>query len=213
MNPRRINILIVDDHEIVRKGLRLMLADANDLEVAGDADSAGQALNLAARRHFDVALVDIALPDRNGLELLRLLRTQQPDIAVLILSTYSEDIYALRAVRLGAAGYLTKDTPEKLLIAAIRKAAAGGRYISPSLLERLTGMVGDNLSPTHESLSNRELQVLRLIASGESLVSIAGQLHLSPNTVTTYRTRILEKMQLKSNADLTRYAIENGLLM
>lgn len=215
MNAGTLDILIVDDHAIVRKGVRLMLADAPGVRVAGEADSTQQALALADERHFDVALVDIALPDRNGLELLRLLRLKYPRIAVLMLSTYSEDIYAMRAIRLGAAGYLTKDVPEETLVAAIRKAAAGGRYLSPLLVDRLVGKLGDvsSPSPAHESLSNRELQVLRLIASGASLVSIAGQLHLSPNTVTTYRTRILDKMQLKSNADLTRYAIESGLLM
>lgn len=215
MNAGMLEILIVDDHAIVRKGVRLMLADAPGMTVAGEADSTRQALALANERHFDVALVDIALPDRNGLELLQLLRLRHPKIAVLMLSTYSEDIYAMRAIRLGAAGYLTKDVPEETLVAAIRKAAAGGRYLSPLLVDKLVGNLGNvpSPSPAHETLSNRELQVLRLIASGDSLVSIAEQLHLSPNTVTTYRTRILEKMQLKSNADLTRYAIESGLLM
>lgn len=213
MMEHPIRVLIVDDHAIVRKGVRLMLADAADISVEGDAENTQQALNLVKEREFDVALIDIALPDRNGLELLRVLRQEKPRLAVLMLSTYSEEVYALRAIRLGASGYLTKDSPEETLIAAIRKAASGGRYLTPLLLEKLAVMLGTANAASHESLSNRELQVLRLIASGESLVNIAERLHLSPNTVTTYRTRVLEKMQMRSNADLTRYAIENGLLM
>lgn len=213
MMAHPIRVLIVDDHAIVRKGVRLMLSDAEDISVEGDAENTRQALSLTKEHEFDVALVDIALPDRNGLELLRVLREEKPQLAVLILSTYSEEVYALRAIRLGAAGYLTKDSPEETLIAAIRKAASGGRYLTPSLVEKLAGMLGAPGVALHEDLSNRELQVMCLIASGESLVDIADRLHLSPNTVTTYRTRILEKMQMKSNADLTRYAIANGLLM
>lgn len=212
MNSPKLDILIVDDHAIVRKGLRLLLEDAPDMSVIGEADSTRQALALADAHHFDVALVDVALPDRNGLELLRLFRLKYPARAVLMLSTYSEEIYAMRAIRLGAAGYLTKDVAEETLVAAIRKAAAGGRYLSPLLLEKLVFKVDKAPFSTHENLSNRELQVLCLIASGSSLVRIAEQLHLSPNTVTTYRTRILEKMQFRSNADLTRYAIESGLV-
>jgi DNA-binding NarL/FixJ family response regulator len=213
MQTRKISVLLVDDHAIVRKGVRLMLADADDIVIEGEAETAQQALRLVRERPFDVALVDIAMPDKNGLELFKLLRAERPKLAVLILSTYSEEIYAVRAVKLGAAGYLTKDSPEEALIAAVRKAAAGGRYFSPALMEKLATMFGSNSTASHEALSNRELEVLKLIASGESLVKIAESLHLSPHTVTTYRARILEKMGMKSNAELTRYAVENGLLM
>jgi DNA-binding NarL/FixJ family response regulator len=213
MSPSPVRVLIVDDHAVVRRGMHLILADAQDIVVEGEAENAQQALEMARSGEFDVALVDIALPDRNGLELLRLLRMEHPQLAVLMLSTYSEDIYALRAFRLGAVGYLTKDSPENVIIGAVRKAAAGGRYLSPLVAEKLTGVLSGHVVATHENLSNRELQVLRLIAIGESLTSIASHLHLSPNTVTTYRARILDKMQMKSNADLTRYAMENGLLM
>ncbi|NEX62345.1 response regulator [Noviherbaspirillum galbum] len=212
MSADPIRVLIVDDHAVVRKGVRLILADTSDIDVRGEAATAQQAIDLARQQEFDVALIDIALPDRNGLELLRSLRAEHPRLAVLMLSTYSEDIYALRAVRLGAAGYLTKESSEKTMTEAIRTAASGHRYLSPTLAERMAGMLTGALAPAHENLSNRELQVMRLIASGESLASIAHRLHLSPNTVTTYRTRILEKMQMRCNADLTRYAMENGLL-
>jgi DNA-binding NarL/FixJ family response regulator len=144
--------------------------------------------------------------------LLKSLRVEKPKLAVLILSTYSEEIYAVRALKLGAAGYLTKDTSSADLIAAVRKAASGGKYVGPALMEKLASMIGGATVSTHEALSNRELEVMKLIAAGESLVKIAETLHLSPNTVTTYRTRILEKMGMSSNAELTRYALENGLI-
>jgi DNA-binding NarL/FixJ family response regulator len=159
-----------------------------------------------------VALVDIAMPGKNGLDLLKQIRSEKPKLAVLILSTYSEEVYAVRALKAGAAGYLTKESPASVLVAAVRKAAAGGKYVTPSLMEKLVGVIGGDGAATHEALSDRELEVLKLIAAGESLVKIAEKLHLSPNTVTTYRTRILEKMGMSNNAELTRYAMENGLL-
>jgi len=208
-----IKVLLVDDHAVVRNGVRLMLSTATDIEVVAEAETARDALNLAQAQRFDVTLIDIALPDRSGLDLLKSLRTQHPALAVLILSIYSEEVYALRAIRLGASGYLTKSTPTKILIAAVRKAHAGGRYVSPELAERLAQHLGSTSTASHEGLSDRELEVLKLIARGESLARIAETLHLSPNTVTTYRARICQKMQLKSNAQLTRYALEHGLLL
>lgn len=214
MVNNKIKVLLVDDHAIVRNGVRLMLGEADDITVEGEADTAQSALQLLRERDFDVALVDIAMPDKNGLDLLRLLRAEKPKLAVLILSTYSEEIYAMRALKLGAAGYLTKDSPTGVLITAVRKAATGGKHVSPALMEKLASMLGGGSGVgSHDALSNRELEVLKLIAAGESLVKIAETLHLSPHTVTTYRARILEKMGLSSNAELTRYAIENGLLM
>ena len=214
MRPERsIKVLLVDDHAVVRHGVRLMLGTATDIKVAAEAETARDALNLAQAQRFDVTLIDIALPDRSGLDLLKSLRTQHPALAVLILSIYSEEVYALRAIRLGASGYLTKSTPTKILIAAVRKAHAGGRYVSPELAERLAQHLGSTSTASHEGLSDRELEVLKLIARGESLARIAETLHLSPNTVTTYRARICQKMQLKSNAQLTRYALEHGLLL
>ncbi len=209
----KIKVLLVDDHAIVRNGVRLMLSEAGDISVEGEADTAQRALQLVREQDFDVALLDIAMPDKNGLDLLKQLRAEKPKLAVLILSTYSEEIYALRAFKLGAAGYLTKDSPTSALIAAVHKAAAGGKHVSPTLMEKLVSVMGGDAGGSHESLSNRELEVLKLIAAGESLVKIAETLHLSPHTVTTYRARILEKMGLTNNAELTRYAIESGLLM
>jgi len=212
MFNKTIRVLLVDDHTVVRNGVRLMLSSESDIVVEGEAANAQDGLKLAGEKDFDVALVDIAMPGKNGLELLRLLRTEKPKLAVLILSTYSEEVYAVRALKLGAAGYLTKDSPAATLIAAVRKAASGGKYLTPALAEKIAGMIGGSGMASHEALSNRELEVFKLIAAGESLVRIAETLHLSPNTVTTYRTRILEKMGMASNAELTRYAIENGLL-
>jgi DNA-binding NarL/FixJ family response regulator len=208
-----IRVLLADDHTIARNGVRLMLGTADDIEVAGEAADGREALELAHSRQFDVALLDITMPGMNGLDLLRHLRSQVPGTAVLMLSTYSEEIYAVRALKLGAAGYLTKDVPTAVLVDAVRRAASGRRYVSPTLLDKLAAMVsGEGGNAGHESLSNRELEVLRAIARGEPLVQIGERLHLSPHTVTTYRSRILDKMGMASNAELTRYALENGLI-
>lgn len=208
-----IRVLLVDDHAIARNGVRLMLGTADDIAVTGEAGDAQQALALVRERTFDVALLDITMPGMNGLDLLRQLHELRPGMAALMLSTYSEEIYAVRALKLGAAGYLTKDVPTPVLVDAVRRAAAGRKYVSPALVEKLASMVsGDAATCGHEALSNRELEVFKLIARGEPLVQIGEHLHLSPNTVTTYRSRILDKMGLASNAELTRYALEYGLI-
>ncbi|MBJ7310460.1 response regulator [Rugamonas sp. CCM 8940] len=212
MEVKPIRVLLVDDHAIARNGVRLMLSAADDICVMGEASNAVEAIERVGEQVFDVALIDITMPGKNGLELLKQLRAEQPKLAVLMLSTYSEEIYAVRALKLGAAGYLTKDAPTAVLVAAVRKAAAGGKHVSPALLEKLASLIGGGGTSSHESLSNRELEVFKLIAAGESLVRIGELMHLSPNTVTTYRTRILEKMGLGSNAELTRYALENGII-
>ncbi|WP_395408018.1 response regulator [Pseudoduganella sp. UC29_106] len=208
----QISVLLVDDHAIARNGVRLMLGTAPDISVEGEASNAVEAMERVAERSYDVALVDIKMPGKNGLDLLKSLRAEYPRMAVLVLSTYSEEIYAVRALKLGAAGYLTKDAPTATLIEAVRKAACGGKHVSPALLEKLASLVGGGSTGDHEALSNRELEVFKLIAAGESLVRIGELLHLSPNTVTTYRSRILEKMGMASNADITRYALEHGLI-
>ncbi|MCE3262469.1 MAG: response regulator [Pseudoduganella sp.] len=208
----KITVLLVDDHAIARNGVRLMLGTAPDISVEGEAGNAVEAMARVAERSFDVALVDIKMPGKNGLDLLKTLRSECPRMAVLVLSTYSEEIYAVRALKLGASGYLTKDAPTNTLVDAVRKAAAGGKHVSPALIEKLATLVGGGPSGDHEELSNRELEVFKLIAQGESLVRIGEKLHLSPNTVTTYRSRILEKMGMTSNAELTRYALEHGLI-
>lgn len=212
-NNTAIKVLLVDDHTVARNGVRLMLSEAQDIEVTSEAESAEEAARLVRTQAFDVALLDIALPGKNGLDLLKQLRMEKPKMAVLILSMYSEEVYAIRALKLGASGYLTKNNPSATLIAAVRKVAAGGKYISPGLVDKLADMVDSESRMPHEILSDRELEILKLIAAGESLVTIGLMLHLSPKTITTYRTRILEKMDLTSNAELARYARANGLLL
>ena len=213
MSSDRIRVLLVDDHAIARNGVRLMLGTAGDIDVAGEAADAQQALALLRQEAFDVALLDITMPGMNGLDLLRHLHSDYPGMAVLMLSTYAEEIYAVRALKQGAAGYLTKDAPTAVLVDAVRRAAGGRKYVSPSLVEKLASLVsGDVAAAGHEALSNRELEVFKLIALGEPLVQIGEKLHLSPNTVTTYRARILDKMGMSSNAELTRYALEHGII-
>lgn len=207
-----VRVVLIDDQIIARFGLRMMLDGYPDLAVEGEADSAAAALALLRTSRFDVALLDITLPDKNGLDLLKLFRKEFPSMAVLVVSSHSEDSYAMRALKHGAAGYLTKSCTPEELATAVRKAAAGGKYVTPSILQKLAGLLGnsDKAAP-HETLTDRELHIFRLIAKGESLVNIAAALHLSPSTVTSYRARILEKTQLRSNADLVRYAIDHGL--
>ena len=213
MLNKKIKVLLVDDHAVVRNGVRLMLSVAQDILVMGEAETAEQAARLVRKQEFDVALVDIALAGQSGLDLLKRLRVEKPTLAVLILSMYSEEVYAVRALKLGAAGYLTKSNSATTMIEAVRKAATGGKYLSPALVERLENMIGNDRVIPHEALSDRELEVLKLLALGESLVNIAKKLHLSPKTVTTHRTHILEKMGMSSNTALVRYALENGLLI
>jgi DNA-binding NarL/FixJ family response regulator len=212
MRNDKIKVLLVDDHALVRDGVRLMLGTSDDIEVIAEAENAQQALKRVEQQDFDVALVDLALPGTNGLDLLKRLRTLKPKLAVLILSMYAEDIYAVRALKHGAAGYLTKNSPAALVVAAVRKVAAGGKHVNPALLDKLAHEIGGGKKSRHETLSERELDVLRLIASGQSLVQIADTLNLSPKTITTYRARILEKIGVSSNAELGRYALESGLL-
>lgn len=210
---RTIRVLLVDDHLVARYGLRLMLSQSEDIDIAGEAGSAAEALALLKLHCFDVILLDIGLPDRNGLDLLKTIRDTWPAVAVLIISMQAEDTYAIRALKLGAAGYLTKHSSADTLVGAVHKAAAGGKYVTPTLLQKLADMLGGGPEPrSHERLTDRELEILKMIADGQSLVSIAHKLHLSPSTVTTYRGRILEKMGLKSNAEITRYALDHQLL-
>lgn len=213
MPNKKIRVLLVDDHTVARNGVRLMLSEAEDIAVTSEAENAQEAMRLVHEQEFNVALLDIALPGKSGLDLLKLLRTEKPKLAVLILSMYSEEVYALRALKLGAAGYLTKNEPAATLIAAVRRAADGRKYISPSLVDKLADMLGNENRMPHETLSDRELEILKLIATGESLAKIGLMLHLSPKTITTYRARILEKMDLSSNAEITRYARANGLMI
>lgn len=209
----KIRVLIVDDHIIARNGVRLMLSTADDIEVVAEAETAEAAMQLVQSERLDVALLDIALPDKSGLELLKAIRAVKPRLAVLMLSMYAEQVYAVRALKLGAAGYLTKNTPAGTIAEAVRKAAAGGHHVSSTLTEKLASMISRGSEEAHETLSHRELEVLKLLAAGESLVRIAEMLHLSPSTVTTYRSRILTKTGTRSNVELTRYALQTGILV
>jgi two-component system invasion response regulator UvrY len=209
----RLKILIVDDHPIVRQGLKQTLADAADIGEIVEAATPQEALDLVGARDWDVVILDIGLPGRGGLEVLKDIKREVPRLPVLILSMHAEDQYAVRTLRAGAAGYLTKAAATENLIDAVRKVAAGGRYISAELAERLAAeLTLDRDRPLHASLSDREFDVLRSIASGQTVGDIADRLSLSVKTVSTYRARILEKMHLKNNAELMKYVLTNHLL-
>ena len=213
-DPERngVRVLIVDDHAIVREGLKRILADAPELRVAGEAASGPEAIDLVREQSWDVMLLDISLPGANGLEVLRAVKDLAPKLPVLILTMYPEDQYALRMLRAGAAGYLTKEGAPAQLVTAIRKVASGGKYISAAVAEKLAWELERRKQPaTHEDLSNREFEILRLIASGKTVSQIAQQLRLSVKTVSTYRMRLLTKLNMKSNAELTHYAVRQGL--
>lgn len=208
-----IKILIVDDHAIVRAGLKQILADVTDMTVAGEAGSGQEALNCIRTGQWDVLLLDISLPGRNGLEVLNLVRQEKPHLPVLILSIYPEDQYAVRMLRAGAAGYLTKESAPDQLVEAIRKVAQGGRYISPALAERLAAELDASTEkPRHMSLSDREFQIFRAIAAGKAVSEIATELSISTKTVSTYRARVLDKMGMTKNAEIIHYALKNQLL-
>lgn len=204
-------ILIADDHAIVRSGLRQILINEPDLEVAGEAQNGAEVLDLIRRERWDVLVLDVGMPGRSGIETLREVKRERSALPVLILSIYPEDQYAVRAIRAGASGYLTKDSAPDELVRAIRKVLRGGKYVSETITARLFQALEDaNLLP-HELLSDREYQVLCLIASGRTITEIAGDISLSVKTVSTYRVRLLEKMRMKTNAELTHYAIKNNL--
>jgi two-component system, NarL family, invasion response regulator UvrY len=208
-----IKILIVDDHSIVREGMKQILADIDDMRVAGEAANGADALALVQKHVFDVVLLDISMPGRSGLDVLKELKNIQPHLPVLMLSMYPEEQYAIRALRSGALGYLTKESAPDELILAIRKVCKGGRYVSASLAENMASKIDrkSEQSP-HELLSDREYQVMCFIASGKAVKDIAEELSLSVKTISTYRSRILAKMQMKTNAELTRYALQNSLV-
>ena len=207
-----IRVLIADDHAIVRHGLKQILAETDDLIVAGEAETGFQAIKMARIDSFDVVLLDISLPDRNGIEVLSQIKKTQPKLSVLMLSMHTEHEFAVRALKAGASGYLNKQSAPAQLVTAIRQVAAGRKYISAGLAEALANSLsGDTEQPLHELLSDREFQTLRMIASGKSLSAISEELSLSPKTVSVYRARLLEKLDLRNNSDLTRYAIKNKL--
>ena len=206
-------MLLVEDHEVVRCGLREILLEAFPDARIGEAGDAATALDLLAREQWDVAMIDLTLPGRDGLFVLEAMQRSRPRLPALVLSVHSEEEFAVRCLQLGAVGYLTKDSAAEEMTAAVNKALSGGRYISASLAERLAGVVaGDVALPSHELLSARELEVLLLVAGGFSLKQIASKLDLSRKTVATYRARITVKLALSTNVELTRYAMRHKLV-
>ena len=213
MTGKKIRILIADDHPIVRAGFKQVLSETPDLVVADEAGNGQEVLEHLKKKKYDVVLLDISMPGKNGLEILKELKTDYPKLPVLILSIYPEEQYAIRALKAGAAGYLTKASAPHELISAIRKISVGGRYISSSLAEKLANYLDVDMTKSpNETLSDREHQVMRLIASGKTVSEIAKNLNLSVKTISTYRTHILEKMKMKNNAEITLYAVQNKLV-
>ncbi len=211
---KTINVLIADDHAIVREGLKQILADTDDIVVAGDAQNGQEAVQLVRKKtEAHVLLLDISMPDRSGLEVLKQVKKEKPSIAVLMLSMHREDQYALRSLKAGASGYLNKQSAPAELVIAIRMVAAGKKYITPQLAQALANHLDEDqeIAP-HETLSDREYQTLTLIASGKTVSDIAAELILSVKTISMYRSRLLQKMKLKNNAELTHYAIKNQLV-
>ena len=208
-----LRVLIADDHPIVRQGLKQIIAETPDMIVVEEASNGLEVLSKVGASNCDVVLLDISMPGRNGVDILRQLKNERPQLHVLILSIHPEEQYAVRALRSGASGYLTKESAPDELIIAIRKVSMGGKYVSSSLAERLAyelASIDDQLP--HNTLSNREYQIMLLIASGKTITEIAEELSLSIKTISTYRSRILEKMKMKNNAELTYYAIKNHLV-
>ena len=201
-----IRVLIADDHKIVRDGLRRILAAAADVDVAGEAADGDQALALVRANEYDVALLDISMPGLSGIDLIKRLKIERPKLRLLVLSMHGEDQYAPRVLKAGASGYLNKDSAAEMLLAALRKVAGGGVHIGEAAAASLV-----SAESAHQALSDREFEVLRLLVGGKNPTDIAEQLHLSVKTVSTHKTRMLEKLNLRTTADLVRYALENKL--
>ncbi len=207
-----VRVIIADDHAIVRRGLAQILNDTEVARVVAEAADAAAVMTAMRVHPCDVLLLDIAMPGRNGIDALKSIRQEFPQVRVLILSMYPEDQFGMRALKAGAAGYLNKTSAPDTLIAAVQRVASGRRHISPALVELLAQSVGEGDVPRHQLLSDREFQTLKLIASGKQLSQVAEAMQLSPKTVSVYRARLLDKMKFSNNAELTRYAIEEGLV-
>ena len=208
-----ITILIADDHTLMREGLKQILAASGEVVVGAEASDGFQTLDMVRSGTWDMLLLDMSMPGRSGVELIKQIKAEKPNLPILVLSMHKEDEYAVRSIRAGAAGYLCKDSAAQQLLNAIRKVAAGGHFISPEIAGELAfGLIMHDERPAHTLLSDRELQIFRLIAAGGGGTDIAKTLNLSAKTVSTYKTRILQKMQLSSAADLIRYAMKHGLL-
>jgi two-component system, NarL family, invasion response regulator UvrY len=208
-----LKILIADDHPIFRRGLKQIISENNDMMVAGEAANGLEALDMVRSASYDVILLDITMPGKDGIDVLSRLKKDMPGLPVLMLSMHPEEQYAIRALALGASGYLTKESASDELVTAIRKVSAHGKYVSSSLAERLAGYLElTRGKPLHETLSNREFKVMRMIASGKTATEIARELSLSVKTISTHRSRLLRKMGMKNNAELTHYSIANHLV-
>ncbi|MFA5322325.1 MAG: response regulator transcription factor [Smithella sp.] len=208
-----IRILVADDHAVVRQGVKQILAEVEDMTVQDEAQNGPETLKKITEHEYDVVLLDISMPGRSGLEVLEDIKAQRPKLAVLILSMHPEEQYAVRALRAGASGYLTKASAPQELIGAIRKVAGGGKYVTSSLAEKLADELEiDTEKMPHERLSNREHQVMLMLSGGKSVSDIADELCLSVKTISTYRTRVMSKMGMKKNAELTLYAVHNKLI-
>jgi two-component system invasion response regulator UvrY len=208
-----INVVVIDDHAVVREGLKRIISENPGMAVSGEAGDGHEAMRVVKENPCDVVLLDITMPNRNGLDVLKQIHTESPRLPVLVLSMHAEDQYAIRVLRAGAAGYLTKESAPAKLVQAIRKVVRGGKYVSTTLAEKLVfDLDSDTDKVPHETLSDREFQVLCMIASGKTVGDIAEELSLSVKTISTYRVRILEKLQMKNNAEITRYAIKQGLV-
>ncbi len=208
-----IKILIADDHAIVREGLKQIISETPDMVVAAEASNGEDVLEKVSANKYDVVLLDISMPGRSGLDILRQLKIEKPKLPVMMLSVHPEEQYAVRALRAGASGYLTKESAPDELIAAIRKISQGRKYVSSSLAEKLAVELGINVKKSrHEVLSDREFQVMLMIASGKTVKEIAEELSISVKTSSTYRARILEKMKMKNNAEIIYYAVKQGLI-
>lgn len=208
-----IKVMIVDDHAIFREGLKQIIADTKDIVVVSEADCGRAAIGVLRQHDCDVMLLDISLPDRSGIEILKQAKKELPKIAVLMLSMHREELYAVRSIKAGASGYLNKQSAPAELMNAIRQVAGGKKYISPTLAQELASYVSDEKhAMPHEALSDREYQTLTMIASGKTVSDIADELALSVKTISMYRSRVLTKMKLRHNAELTHYAIKNMLI-
>jgi DNA-binding NarL/FixJ family response regulator len=207
-----IRVVIADDHAIVREGLKRIVAEVPDLQVVGEAADGNQALERVRELDFDILLMDLSMPGRSGMELIKLVKAEKPRLRVLVLSMHQEGQYATRAIKAGASGYLTKESAPALLEQAIRKIAAGGAYISAEVAQQLAlgAMPGGDKAP-HESLTDREFQVLRLLVAGESVTDIAASLHLSVKTISTHKANLMQQLGLPNQSELVRYAMKHGL--
>ena len=208
-----MRILVADDHAVVRNGLKQIVGDTSDIVIAAEASNGQDALHKALEGDYDVVLLDITMPDRSGLDILKEIKSQKPGLPVLILSMHPEEQYAVRALKAGAAGYLTKESAPEELIKAMRMVSGGGKYVTSSLAEKLASVLETSAEkPLHQALSDREYQILCMIASGKRAKQIANELFLSTKTISTYRSRILQKMNMNNNMELTRYAMQNQLV-